>query len=564
MRQNYWTTRVSRRRFVRATGVGSVGAAALAIGVACGDDDDDDEQATSPTSSGSPAATQGTTTATESAVAGPPRGGSISTAASQDPVSLDLHHEQNVWHQLGVVYSKVLKQVKGGVAPDLATNMPETPDDRTIVVKLREGVRFHDIEPVNGRELTAEDVKYSYERIATDQPEYQSRRFITSIESIEATDAHTLTLTLKEPFAPLVNYLGYPTMVIVAREAVELTGDLRQGPLIGTGPFQSTNIQPGVRYDATRFANYFEEGKPYLDEFSVRVIPERGTVVAQFRSGDLSYLPDATPDELDQVRSSVPDVGSERGLRNRLRTAMNTQSGIFADPRIRQAVHLATDRPEMIDLMWGGEGEMYSVLPSFYPGVLTEQDLIGRPGFRENKDEDIAEARALLEAAGYGDGLDVPNYLSLQLSVVPDAVTIHAEQLNRAGFNVTLQPIAYADWTERMLAHDFEIAGGVTSMRLDPDDHLFTEYHSAGPRNDPDLQDPQVDELIAQQRRIFDESERSNIWRELDEMMLDVVPYVPFFVTSLNVIWQPGIQGLTADGGRMNYFGHVLADVYAE
>ena len=553
MRENYWTTRISRRRLVQGAAVSSAGGLVILAG-ACGSDD-----TATPGGTASPAA--GTAAPQSSATAAPKRGGSLSSSENVDPNSLDIHQDPNVFPQLGSIYSKILRQVKGGLAPDLAVSIPETPDERTIVVKVRQGVRFHDIAPVNGRELTAEDVKYSLDRINTDDPKFQSRRFISQIERIEATDANTLRLSLATPFAPLVTYLAFPTMVVVAREAVEVNGDLRRGPLIGTGPFQSAEIQAGVRYVNKRFENYFEQGKPYLDDFTLRIIPERGTAIAQFRSGDLSYISAATPDELSQAKSSVPKLGSEKGLRTRLRSAMNTQTGLFKDPRVRKAVHLATDRAEMITLMSGGEGEAYSVLPSFFPGVLKEADLAGKPGFRKDKAEDIAEAKRLLEAAGHANGLDVPSYLSLQLNTVPDAVTIHAQQLARAGIRATIKPIAYADWTDRMLKHDFEIAGGVTSMRLDPDDHFYTEYHSKGPRNDGHLQDADIDALIEKQRAIFDEQERQKIWRELEEKMLDALPFVPFFNAATYVTWQPGIEGLTADGGRMSYMGHTFSDV---
>jgi peptide/nickel transport system substrate-binding protein len=154
---------------------------------------------------------------------------------------LDPHFETwettlQVVHQ---TYNALIKFNHDGtkILPDLAEGWEQT-DELTYVFRLRRGVRFHDVPPVNGRELTSADVKYSIERQMTDQPgKFQHAYFfLGKLASIDTPDRYKVVLKTQEPYAPLMNYLASPWTVIVAREVVEKYGDL-QRHAIGTGPF---------------------------------------------------------------------------------------------------------------------------------------------------------------------------------------------------------------------------------------------------------------------------------------------------------------------------------------
>src|SRR5262249_47002722 len=143
------------------------------------------------------------------------------------------------------------------------------------------------------------------------------------------------------------------------------------------------------------------------------------------------------------------------------------------DQRVRKAIHLATDRDELINLVGGGDGQLYATLYHFFPGTLTEQDLRDRPGFRKDKAKDLTEAKQLLAAAGYEKGLEIPSYLAPKLGGNPsveDNSAAHAQQLARVNIRAKIEPIEYSDWTPRILAHQFDITGVNNGARQDPDD----------------------------------------------------------------------------------------------
>ena len=260
------------------------------------------------------------------------------------------------------------------------------------------------------------------------------------------------------------------------------------------------------------------------------------------------------------AESEIEGLGNEKTFTGRSRFNVNMQHEQFTDPRIRQAVHLELDRDEMIDLLFLGDAQYFVFVPQNFPGGLGTS-VAGRPGWRENKEEDYAEARALLDAAGKPDGFEM-DYMMLTISQgTIDRATLHVEQLKRVNILATLEPVAYADWIPRILEHSFAITTGGGSIRLDMDDHWFTECHTDGSRNDGNISDPELDALIEKQRTLFLEEERIPIWREAEERLLVLGAYPPVSTGFTHMIWQPGIEGMTQDAGRMAYWGHVYGEV---
>ena len=191
-------------------------------------------------------------------------------------------------------YNALLKFNHDGtkILPDLAESW-EQKDDVTYVFQLRQGVKFHNVPPVNGRELTSEDVKYSIERQMTDQPgKFQHAYFfLGKLASIETPDKYTIVFKTKEPYAPFLNYIANPWTVIVAREVVEKHGDL-QRHAIGTGPFIMQEYRREQEAVFVKNPHYFKKGLPYLDEVRLQYVIDPAAATAAFRGQqtDISML----------------------------------------------------------------------------------------------------------------------------------------------------------------------------------------------------------------------------------------------------------------------------------
>ncbi|PYM75783.1 MAG: hypothetical protein DME03_10340, partial [Candidatus Rokuibacteriota bacterium] len=196
----------------------------------------------------------------------PKRGGIFRICSQLDPVGFDPHQTLafTTMTMLSFTHSRLLKvkagpAVRPGTYPietDVAESWTRT-GDTTYVFKLRRGVRWHPKPPVNGRELTADDVKYTYERFLSIKGN-GNRPTLEDVDKIEALDRYTVKFTLKEPFAWFLDALASTSAWLIAREAVEKFGDLKRAEaVIGTGPWMLERYEPNVKLTFVRNPSYF-------------------------------------------------------------------------------------------------------------------------------------------------------------------------------------------------------------------------------------------------------------------------------------------------------------------
>jgi peptide/nickel transport system substrate-binding protein len=209
------------------------------------------------------------------AAAGQPKRGGILRVWGYDPPHFDpqLTINGKTQNTVSFVYSTLVQYKVGAdvnpgtftVEPHLAERW-EQPDDTTYIFHLRQGVKWHNKPPVNGRELVAEDVKFTFDRFLT-EPGNAARYVLEPVDRVEVVDRYTVKFLLKEPFVWLVNMLANPlSMWIIAPEVVEKYGDLKKAEhAIGTGPFLLERYEPNVKTVFKRNPDYFLRGQPYVD-----------------------------------------------------------------------------------------------------------------------------------------------------------------------------------------------------------------------------------------------------------------------------------------------------------
>src|SRR5262245_58595774 len=244
----------------------------------------------------------GATLATEPALAprtlrAQPKRGGILRVRGYDPPHFDPHLTLNFKTNttLSFVYSKLVRhKVGAGVTPGTFTIEPdlaerwEEPDETTVVFHLRRGVRWHNKPPLNGRELTAEDVKFTYDRYLGEKGN-PNRYILEPVDRVEVVDRHTVRFRLKEPFVWLVHMLANPIGTwIVARELVEKYGDLKKvETAIGTGPFMLERYEPNVKAVFRRNPDYFRPGQPAIDGVDWLVMEDAAAGLAAYRTGQI-------------------------------------------------------------------------------------------------------------------------------------------------------------------------------------------------------------------------------------------------------------------------------------
>src|SRR6267142_1762383 len=259
-----------------------------------------------------------------------PKRGGILHVRGWDPVHFDPHLTRAFMTHtaLSFVYSKLLRHKVGPdvrpgmfiVEPDLAERWEE-PDDTTYIFHLRKGVKWHNKPPVSGRELVAEDVKFTYDRFLTEKGN-GNRYLLDDVDRIEVVDRYTVKFVLKEPFVWLINVLAYPLSTwIVAPEVAQQYGDLKKvDTAIGTGPFILERYEPNVKSVFKRNPDYFVKDLPWVDGVEWLVLDDPSTGLAMYRTGKIDCGPAANwavrQQDLESLKRSHPNLVYQDFLSN--------------------------------------------------------------------------------------------------------------------------------------------------------------------------------------------------------------------------------------------------------
>src|SRR5881409_1495429 len=288
----------------------------------------------------------------------PKRGGTLTRASAWDPPVLDPRLTQSIglFQFVGHTSSRLVRyafpeEATGVTDPtlkgDLAESWQSSPDYRTWTFKLRQGVKWHNVAPLNGRELTAADVKYCFE--AYGKEGVQSFTF-REIEGMETPDKHTLRVHLHTPNVLFPQNVAESVTVIFPREVLEEDGDLKKR-LIGTGPYILREHTRKVRVVLQRNPDYFDKGRPYIDEYVILSTPDDATRVAAFRTGQSDVIWRASVSDAEAIRKSNPAVLAQ-SFHNTLAPfglALAQDKPPYNDVRVRRAISMAIDRQKQVD-----------------------------------------------------------------------------------------------------------------------------------------------------------------------------------------------------------------------
>jgi peptide/nickel transport system substrate-binding protein len=244
------------------------------------------------------------------------------------------------------------------VVPDLAEKW-ESLSPTVIEFTLRKGVKFHNKPPVNGREVTAEDAKYSIERFKS-RSAFRARFDV--VQAIDVVNRYTLRVTLKEPFAPFLNHLAASTFVpILPREVEEKFKDFnRPEAMIGSGPFMLKSYQKGVQIVFERNPDYYVKGQPYLDAVVIEITPDAAARLSMLRAGkvDMGHMWGfLSAEEAKSLKQTNPEMVSTPAMPVASSVLyFRTDQPPFNDVRVRRAISLAIDRKSWSDSILDGEG----------------------------------------------------------------------------------------------------------------------------------------------------------------------------------------------------------------
>ncbi len=326
----------------------------------------------------------------------PKKGGTLILARAGEVTNLDPHKVPAFTSArvFELVYSYLMRLDENlGVQPDLADSMPTTSSDgKTVTVKLRSGVKFH-----NGDPLTSADVKYTFDRILDTKTAAVARSFFTDVDTITAPDATTVIFNLKNPNAALIAYMAHPNTGIVSKKIGEANADLsKKETAIGSGPFKLAEWVPDnfMRFEANK--DYYVSGQPYLDGIRINVVPDELGLAAALRTkaADMAIITDARVARTLRGESGVT-LDAKPSLSYNL-LFVNTKRKPLDNLKVRQAIAYAIDRKAIIDAVAFGEGEITGpIAPALANYALPTSQY---PLYTH----DVAKAKQLLQEANVG------------------------------------------------------------------------------------------------------------------------------------------------------------------
>ena len=528
------------RRYLTLFAVLAALAAALA---GCGGD-------TGATSAGEPAAGDG-----------PKAGGTINVAFQAEPVTLDpaISWDVSGWTVEDSVFNALYRYApKSGVEgteliPDLAVDMPQiSADGTTYTIKLRPDAKFA---PPVDRAVTADDVKYSFERMMT-SPRCPATYFYEgvvgaseavagktrTISGVKVVDPQTIEFQLKSPDLSFLYALSMEFCDVVPKEWVAKWGkNINRHPL-GTGPFSMTEWTTGRQIKLVKNPNYWNADKVYLDgvDFTFNLTPSNALL--KLERGEVDILGDNIPPaDVARVTNDPewkPYVYSQPLIATTY-LFMNSTKKPFDDVKVRQALSWAIDRDKLVKLQSGQAVSLYQIYPRNLPGAEPDKVYYGY---------DPAKAKTLLAEAGYPDGFKTVIYTS-NVDPMPKLVQSMQADLEAVGVDAQIRTM------DRATYYNFSSDAAKTQMGTtdwfldfpDPVDWIvpfFTEANAVqGGLNTAYYVDPWVEQATDEAQAMTDADQRLAKYTEIQQHIMEQAPYITLYSPVMTTMCSKNVGG---------------------
>ena len=415
-------------------------------------------------------------------------------------------------------------------APDLAESWVIAPDGMTYTFKIRQGVKFHNKPPVNGRAVTIEDVRYSIARNSGFElpagKVAQMGSFFKTLKSIEVVDANTLRITLKQADVNLMRNLMYEYLKVVPKEAA-LNGDFEKlETLIGSGPFMPTLITNVGTNKFEKNPNYWEQGKPYLDGVTLLAGADAATTAAAFKGKQLDYLIQGYSTAKALLNNPEVRYYSTKGIASGTGGYfMNTKKAPFDNLKVRQAFNLAIDRHQQIAIAGGPDAAyFFGFLGAWQPWNWSDAKWNTMPGYAKTgpaKDAEIEQAKKLMAEAGFANGLKVQCECA---GGAGDEVVL--QMLKKIGIDMVVDTNASSQNLNEYASYMKDKQLGATSKGGGhiPDFALIGQFLCDGVSNMSSTCDEEIERLHKAQLQEFDEKKRIEFFDKIQQRLFDIMP----------------------------------------
>jgi ABC-type transport system substrate-binding protein len=526
----------TRRQVIKAGAASALGLTMGGMFAACGDDD------TKTSATGVPSV--GATAAV--ATAAPKPGGDLTLTWSdlqkldfQATISTPAQYASSLVFSRLVCYDPYSDANTYTIKPDLAEKWEQT--ENQITFHLRKGIKWQNTAPMNGRELTSADIKYSLQRVGSPGPDYVHAYKVDPIEQIDTPDDYTVVLHLKYPTAALITDLASGQgMGIVPREVIEADGDLNKR-WVGTGPFMLDKWEKGSQIRFLKNPTYFKQGLPYLDSVTAQFIKDPSTALANFIAGRLDYYDAIQAEDIDRVKGAnkaaiktSPNLGGTHKVYN----VGSSGPKETQDIRVRQAIDLAIDRGKLVSVALGDDGVWGGpFLPvGFGDWTLSEDEV------KKLYAANVSEAKKLMSAAGVGNFTLAAEYSNID-TIAQAELPLMKQMLAEIGINLDLKPLERTIYLQAQVDSNFHFMAIGMGGYPDPNNFLEPVFMTGGSKNYGKASNADLDAAIIKQRGILDHNERVQF---VQQMQRDWKKYLfRTYTVNQNVhqAWLPRVQG---------------------
>jgi peptide/nickel transport system substrate-binding protein len=403
------------------------------------------------------------------------------------------------------------------IVPQLATGYQWSPDKKSLTIKLRSNVTFHD-----GEKMDAAAVKYSLERHKT-MAGSNRRGELAPLTGVEAVDPLTVRLDLSAPFSPLLAQLADRAGMIVSPKAAQAEGDKFGTHPVCAGPFKFVERVAQDRIVLERYADYWNKGAVHFDRIVYTPIPDSTVRLANLRSGQLDFIERLAASDVPQVKgdgrlgiTKITEIGYQGITINVGKSDLAQKNPLGKDARVREAFELALDRDGIVQVAMDGEADAGNqwVAPTnvFYAKNVPIPK------------RDVARAKALLKEAGVVN----PSF-TLMTPTTADAQRIAQvvqAMAREAGFDVKIQSTEFATSLDLADKGQFDAYVLAWSGRADPDGNIFSFDACKQPLNYAGYCKPEVDEILKRSRTTLDVNERKKLYADLAAIVLKDRPIV--------------------------------------
>jgi peptide/nickel transport system substrate-binding protein len=395
------------------------------------------------------------------------------------------------------------------IVPQLATGYEWSPDYKTLTLKIRPGVTFHD-----GEKLDAAAVKFNIERHKTMQGSNR-RGELAPVASVEVLDPATVRLNLSAPFAPLLAILTDRSGMMVSPKAAQAEGDKFGAKPVCSGPFKFSERVAQGRIVLERFPNYWDKASIHFDKVVYEPIIDQTVKLANLKSGQLDLIERMAPSDVAGLKSDsrfriakIVEIGYQGITFNIAKSDLSQKNPAGKDPRVREAFELSLDRDAIVQVVMDGEAtagnQWVAPTSSWYAKSVPIPK------------RDLARARALLKEAGVPNAsftLMAPNTSEgTKLSQVVQAMA------SEAGFNVKIQSTEFATSLDLADKGQFEAFVLAWSGRPDPDGNLFSHLACKQPLDYSGNCRADMDDLINKSRATVDPAARLQLFEQIAAM----------------------------------------------